>query len=38
MGLVGGIFAPALFLGASLGVVTAGLASTISADINPLFY
>ena len=36
MGLVGGIFAPALFLGASLGVVTAGLASTISADINPL--
>ena len=35
MGLVGGIFAPALFLGASLGVVTAGLASIISEDINP---
>ena len=35
MGLVGGIFAPALFLGASLGVITAGLASIISTDINP---
>lgn len=35
MGLVGGIFAPALFLGASLGVVTAGLALIISEDINP---
>ena len=35
MGLVGGIFAPALFLGASLGVVTAGIASIVSPDINP---
>ncbi len=35
MGLVGGIFAPALFLGASLGVVSAGLGSLILEDINP---
>ena len=35
MGLVGGIFAPALFLGASLGVFTAGLGTIISNDINP---
>ena len=35
MGLVGGIFAPALFLGASLGVVTAGLADLIFEGVNP---
>ncbi len=35
MGLVGGIFAPALFLGASLGVVSAGLALFVSDSINP---
>ena len=35
MGLVGGIFAPALFLGASLGVVSAGLAVIVSENINP---
>ena len=35
MGLVGGIFAPALFLGASLGVVSAGLGTLLSANVNP---
>ena len=35
MGLVGGIFAPALFLGASLGVVTAGLGTLLSENVNP---
>ncbi len=35
MGLVGGIFAPALFLGASLGVVTAGLGDLIFEGVNP---
>ena len=35
MGLVGGIFAPALFLGASLGVVSAGIGELILVDINP---
>lgn len=35
MGLVGGIFAPALFLGASLGVFSAGLALIVSENINP---
>ena len=35
MGLVGGIFAPALFLGASLGVVSAGLAVIVSENVNP---
>ena len=34
MGLVGGIFAPALFLGASLGVVAAGLSTILSDQIN----
>ena len=34
MGLVGGIFAPALFLGASLGVVTAGFSLLISDQID----
>jgi len=35
MGLVGGIFAPALFLGASLGVISAGLGTLISEEVNP---
>ena len=35
MGLVGGIFAPALFLGACLGVVTYYLGSLFFNDINP---
>ncbi len=35
MGLVGGIFAPALFLGASMGVVSAGVGSFILTDVNP---
>ena len=35
MGLVGGIFGPALFLGASLGVVSSGLSTLILNDVNP---
>ncbi len=35
MGLVGGIFAPALFLGASLGVVVSKLGSLITDQIDP---
>ncbi len=36
MGLVGGIFAPALFLGASLGVVSSGLGTLVFNDVNPV--
>ena len=35
MGLVGGIFAPALFIGACLGVITFYLGSLFFNDINP---
>ena len=35
MGLVGGIFAPALFIGSSLGVITFYFGSLLFPDINP---
>ena len=35
MGLVGGIFAPALFIGSSLGVITFYVGSLLFPDINP---
>ena len=35
MGLIGGIFAPALFIGSSLGVITFYIGSVLFPDINP---
>ena len=35
MGLIGGIFAPALFIGSSLGVITFYVGSLLFPDINP---